>query len=433
MAAKTANTTIVQRGNKRIACKICGQDGLEWVKTSTNNWFYAPYGTEDLSGAIHATRPEDCRTAAAPTPSPTTASPSGVDLSGIEAQIKLLQDNDEALREGLNDLAQHGGTVDLTGVDDAIKNASSKAETAARVAKDADDRITALADDVSILKANAPVRIEIVTPNLPTVTMADPHPMFLNGVVMLKAIGQDGVLTLHGEAGSRKTSAVPMFAEALSMEWETFPISIDTVKSDLLGYRNGLNGEYVEGPLFRGYTKPILMGFDEFDKVLSGIATVMNGAFANQQYGFPHGMYQRNPDSLYMAMMNTMGRGPDALYNSGQQLDGATLDRLVYLPWASDRANIAASVGLNYAKAQTWDFPPPGAPRSNNEYSDWADYVWEILDIINAEGIRCHIGGRAVRIGAKLLAAGIDRSLVEWSVIWGHMSQQDAETVKAHL
>ena len=59
-AGEVAPDVIVQRGNKRISCKVCGFEALEWAKLSTG-WVYVPFGTDDTSGTVHPTRPEACQ------------------------------------------------------------------------------------------------------------------------------------------------------------------------------------------------------------------------------------------------------------------------------------------------------------------------------------------------------------------------------------
>lgn len=60
-----AEGTIVARGGKQKACPTCGFDQLEWLHVQQSNgyakWFLAPFGTSDLSGTLHATRPEECK------------------------------------------------------------------------------------------------------------------------------------------------------------------------------------------------------------------------------------------------------------------------------------------------------------------------------------------------------------------------------------
>lgn len=66
--------TVLKRGGKRLACKTCGCEGLEWLQVATPNgakWFYVPFGTTDTSGTFHVTRPEFCNKGS--TPAPTVA------------------------------------------------------------------------------------------------------------------------------------------------------------------------------------------------------------------------------------------------------------------------------------------------------------------------------------------------------------------------
>jgi hypothetical protein len=55
----------------------------------------------------------------------------------------------------------------------------------------------------------------------------------------------------------------------------------------------------------------------------------VDGALAS----FPHGMFKRHPDFVFIAAANTFGMGANDRYVGRNRLDAATLDRFVKLPW----------------------------------------------------------------------------------------------------
>lgn len=405
---------IQRRGGRKIICKVCGQTDLEWVKTA-QGWRYVPYGTSDFSEAIHALTPGGCKKAAGTVQTVTVAGPpADVDLGPIETQLSELRDNDKALAVAVAAQAAELGKI-------------GELPTAA-IAKVKHD-IDGLRKEIAGIERSRP--IEIVTPTGAIADVGRQHSQFLNLAAMVKAVGDSGIVFLVGEPGSFKSSAVKPLAQALGVDYEVQPVGMQTTKSDLVGFHNG-HGDYVESPAYRVYCKGGLLLWDEIDAANAATLTIINGLTSNHRAGFPGGMVDRHPSCYFVAAGNTFGRGADAQFIGRSQLDAATLNRFCYLPWDTDWQLVGDLYGLTIPDAYG-GFPAPGPNRDAAEFADWGGYVKRIHDAVVACNIRAVVSSRAVINGAKMLASGLDRDLVEYATIWAHMSTQDAATVKANL
>lgn len=403
--------TIQRRGDRKIACKVCGQKDLEWVKTALG-WRYVPYGTNDFSETVHALTPGGCKKSGVPAPVAAAAGPP-VDLGPIEEQLAALRLSDRALAAQL-----------------AVNSAEiGKVATRAVDFRPIEAEIATLRKLVESVKAAKPIAIQLASGQ--TVDVGRQHDQFLNLAAMTAAVKDTGVVFLVGEPGSFKTSAVKPLAQALGVTYEVQPVGMQTTKSDLLGFVNG-HGDYVESPAHRVYRNGGLLLWDEIDAANAATLTIINGLTANHSAGFPGGMVDRHPDCYFVVAGNTFGRGADAQFIGRSQLDAATLNRFCYLPWNTDWTLVGEIMGLTIQGDQP-DYPTPGRPRDLAEFADWGEYCKRIHNIVTACNIRAVVSSRSVLNGAKMLAAGIDRGLVEYSTIWAHMSAQDAATVKANL
>lgn len=418
----TSLEPIIKRQNRAVTCKFCKLGGLEWIATggtpsNPSQWKLIPYGALDTA-EIHTCR--SAHTVATPTMAPTDLSPITTAIAEIAARVDAVE-------------ARPVATADV----DAARVDAVEAEIAAvvpmidRISDKLDTTLADLTARVDVLDTARPVVIHL--PIGGTVNVGRQHNQFANLVAMTQAVQGTGVVYLVGEAGSFKTSAIPALAKALGVDFTIRSVGQLTMETDIFGYHDA-NGRYVKTMEWDAYVNGKLHGWDEFDAISAQGAVAVNAITSNGEAGFPDGMHHRHANTHFVAMGNTFGRGADAQYIGRSQLDAATLNRFVYLPWDTDWAFLGDLYGLKI-DADVPTYAAPGAPRdlTDPDVAGWGAYVKRIHDIVANLQIRAVVGSRAVINGVKLLQAGVNRDLVEYSTIWAHLSAQDAETVKANM
>lgn len=182
-------------------------------------------------------------------------------------------------------------------------------------------------------------RIEVKLPDAQNVEVLEGHhhPKF---ATLLKAAASrqvDGFrpnILLSGPAGSGKTFSCKTVIKALDLEY--FFNGALSMAHEVLGYQDA-HGTYHETAFFKGYTRKAGYIFDEVDGSDNSPLLALNAALANGSAYFPHGMFDRHPDSLIVATANTWGLGATADYVGRSKLDAAFLSRFgVRIYWDYD-------------------------------------------------------------------------------------------------
>lgn len=198
---------------------------------------------------------------------------------------------------------------------------------------------------------------------------------------------------LTGPAGSGKSTAAEVVAQALDRPFDIVPIVSDPI--ELMGYQDA-NGNYVPTNFFRRYTEGGILCLDEIDGWDARAGLVANGALANGHAAFPHGTYKRHPDCTIIATANTWGFGGDADYVGRTKLDKTTLDRFDTLPWEYDSAFERALAG--YGTDSTIDA--------------YIDAVQAARALALQARAQVQITPRASINGSRLLRAGMSKAAV---------------------
>lgn len=422
--------TILKRGNKKTACKHCQWGELEWIKINAG-WRLVPFGTNDLSGTIHAIIPSTCTridsgtvgpvAAVAPAPVVQTAT---VDLSAVNARIDSVETEIASVK------ASTQTVVDSTRIDSIEETLSGLSPAITQIGDKIDTEIESMRTAISSLGTARPVSITLVGGSKPvTLPPGRKHFMFANALAIIAAIGNTGIPCLVGEAGSGKSTVASEIADALGQTFNPFTCSPEYMATDYFGFKDA-NGKPVDPWGFaEAYENGWMQFLDEIDNSSAQGATAVNSMTVNHKARFAKGIVTRHPETRFVAAANTFGRGADAQYVGRSQLDAATLSRFVYIPFDSDWGFMGETLGFNVS-SDAAPYYNPGAARDQTEFADWGEYVKGIRDIINDQGLRALVTPRAMINGAKLLAAGIDRELTEYAVIWAHMSKVDAQTVR---
>ncbi|KKN60706.1 hypothetical protein LCGC14_0529050 [marine sediment metagenome] len=272
--------------------------------------------------------------------------------------------------------------------------------------------IATVAEDVAelsnkVASIDTAREIKIVLPDRKPVKVGAQHEAF-EKLVQYASTGLN--IAMKGPAGSGKTSAAYALGKALKLPTYVVPLGPQTSKSDLVGYMNGA-GDYIAPMLRRAFEHGGVCLLDEMDAANPAVLTIINGMLANGHAGFADGMVDRHEDTIFLAAMNTFGRGADTEYVGRAQLDAATLDRWVMLEWAYD-----------------WNFTRHLAGNDK-----WTDYVQRLSDAAMAQKVRVVISPRAALFGARLLAAGIARREVEQVCIWAPIKPDDKVKILAAM
>lgn len=259
----------------------------------------------------------------------------------------------------------------------------------------------------------APRRIEIITPKAT---------LQLDGKVRHKLFEQAltavlcGPVALIGPAGAGKTTLALQIAEAIPRKEnpkEMVPFHFTgAIASEykLMGFIDA-NGRIVNTAFRDAYTKGGVFLFDEIDASMPQAVLAFNNALANDTCDFPDGNHAKHPDFYVIAAANTYWTGADRVYVGRNQLDGATLDRFIFLT-------------VEYDEAME-------AKLTDNE--EWVEHVQFAREAVRLLKIRHIVSPRATIYGSKLLASGIPFLQVEKMVLFKGMPTEDVKRIKAKM
>lgn len=186
---------------------------------------------------------------------------------------------------------------------------------------------------------------DAITGNSTVVDMA--HPMLATIVDLLDCNKKP---FLVGPAGSFKTTNGRKAAQLLGYPDDLIfiqSVSQATTEGKLLGFIDA-HGVVTSTMFRRAYTEGGFYMMDEIDNGSANALAVLNAAIDNGHCGFPDGMKERHPNFRFCAAGNTYGKGADRQYVGRNQLDAATLNRLVVVEWNYDIESekaIARSIG----------------------------------------------------------------------------------------
>lgn len=413
------------------ACPVCGMADLEWVSVQLPNGMtknrIVPKGSGDLSGALHARIYSECqeRTKLA-----------ALNNGGGETIVNTVYvDSNVDVADANTKIAE------LTGRVDALDAFTAKLDAQqAQLAPGIRDIATTLRDDLKDIRADvakfsAARQLVVTAPQTPKgVNLGRTHNQMANLITMVQAVQGTGMVYMVGEAGSFKSSAIPELFKALGMRYMAHTCGEEFSATDVFGFRDA-NGNPVDPFGFRDfYVNGGGIFLDEISNAGASGLTSINSLTSNHSANFATGMENKHATCTFIGADNTYGRGADAMYVARSQLDAATLSRFVYLPWQTDWDLLTDSLGLDPVGDKSNPFPAPGKPRAADdpEVKGWGVWVKRVYDAVQSTkgGVRVLVTSRAVINGQRLLMAGIDRRLVEWSTVWGHMNEDAAETIR---
>lgn len=208
-----------------------------------------------------------------------------------------------------------------------------------------------------------------------------------------------------GPAGSGKSTAAKMAASVLGLPAYSLSCGPATDEYSILGYKNPLTGEYTTGHMRQPYEHGGVFILDELDNTQPSVLTTINGALDSQDcYQFPDVLVPKHPNFIVVGCANTLGTGPDRQYMRNQ-IDAATLDRFVNIPWM-------------YDEDAEYDW-------AGRDQTQWVDYVQNVRQHANELSMRVVISPRASIRGAKGLRNGLTWDTVAHANLWTKMGDDD--------
>jgi MoxR-like ATPase len=246
---------------------------------------------------------------------------------------------------------------------------------------------------------------EIKIGNIPSVKVDRAHRM-LEPVLTTVVAGASPMLV--GPAGSGKTTLAEQVAKILNLNF--YMEARVTSEYKLIGFLDAA-GRLVRTQFREAYENGGVFLFDEMDASDADALTAFNAALSNGSCAFPDKLVKRHKDFHAIAACNTFGRGADRQYVGRNQLDAATLDRFVVLEVDYD---------------EQLEMEICGNP-------EWCRRVQQVRKAIAVEKVRHIVSPRASIMGARMLAAGMDRATVEEACIWKGLDAANRARVAARL
>lgn len=373
-------------------CTRCGQTGLWWAKSADEKFLL-----HDSFG-LHKCADKPVTTASAVARTPGVGSRSNA--PSISADVEQMA------RAAVLDMVAKI-TESFTRTIDA-RSGEHEASIRAIVA-DGISRVLATNDDafnaaMAEFRNQMPQRHDLyVTAPDHTAIMPDVKPHFqLQSMVEWLNIRKH--VWAGGPAGSGKTTAAEQAANVLSLPVYVLPCGMSTNDWSLLGFTNP-SGQYVPGHMRKPFEHGGVFVLDEIDNTNPSVLTTINGALSGKSYQFPDALVQRHPDFVVVGCANTWGTGPDRQYVGRNQLDAATLDRFIKVPWG-------------YDEDAEYDW-------AGRDQSVWVDYVQRVRQCVNELSMRVVVSPRASISGAAGLRNGISWNRVAAACIWDGIGDDD--------
>lgn len=239
----------------------------------------------------------------------------------------------------------------------------------------------------------------------PKVTVKQSHVLL---PTILQAVSAGATPFLVGPAGSGKTTLAMQVAEVLKLKF--YMAARVTSEFKLLGFIDA-TGHCVRTQFREAYEKGGVFLFDEVDASDPDPLTAFNAALSNGWCDFPDGMVARHKNFIAIAAGNTYGRGADRQYVGRNQLDAATLDRFQVFDVDYDEMLELALAGD----------------------AAWVKYVQSVRRAIDLEKVRHIVSPRASIQGAKMLASGMERKVVEDACIWKGLPTDQRQRVEFRM
>lgn len=258
------------------------------------------------------------------------------------------------------------------------------------------------------LKDMQPTRLEVKLHDAPPVPLGLVHKQTERLIRYLSA-GLN--VYLYGPAGSGKTSVCEQVAAAFGLR--AFYAAKLSDEFQLLGFMQPATPMHPEGVCVRtafrdAYEFGGVMLWDEFDASDANAVAALNMAIANKICAFPDALVRMHPDFHLIAAGNTVLTGATEAFQARNQLDGATVNRFVFLQFGYDD-ELERAIAPN---------------------ADWTTYVQALRAAAEERGLTHPITPRASIDGAKLIASGDTWLEAEHAAIWKGLDPDTVDTLR---
>jgi len=213
---------------------------------------------------------------------------------------------------------------------------------------------------------------------------------------------------LTGESGSGKTHCAYEVGKALGLEVFSKSVGIETGMHEFMGWLN-VDGKPIETDFERAYKNGGIFLCDEIDGGNPNVLLALNQALGNSVCTFASGTQAKHKDFICIAGANTWGFGATPDYVGRNPIDGATLNRFVFVEYGYDEDLEVKLCG--------------------NEV--WARKVQKIRANVKKNRVKHIVSPRASIMGAKLLKYGINEQTVLKDVVYQGLSLEEVNLIKA--
>lgn len=185
-----------------------------------------------------------------------------------------------------------------------------------------------------------------------TIKKVEPAHEMMQYLLYLLAQGEH--VYLWGDAGSGKSTAAFMAAQALGRRYGYISLTPQTFESRLFGFISP-TGKYITTEFRECYEKGGVYCIDEGDNGSGNLYTALNGALENNICSFPDKQVKRHKDFVVVMTGNTSGGGPNPMFPTRRPFDKAFAERFTYIEWGYDeRLERAIALSINAEVAPIW-------------------------------------------------------------------------------
>ena len=153
---------------------------------------------------------------------------------------------------------------------------------------------------------------------------------------------------LRGDVGVGKSTIVMELAKELGLEYAASVITDQTSKNEFTGYKNAMNGQYVQTEFRRIFENGGLYNLEEINAGQANLAIIFN-TITNGYFVFADKVVYAHPDFRLVATMNDITNAKD--FGGRRELDKSVRDRFHTIKVEGDIYSRFNPVTVHYAKA----------------------------------------------------------------------------------
>lgn len=283
---------------------------------------------------------------------------------------------------------------------------------------------------VELPRAEAPPQEQPTTPKEPPKQEPEP-PHILDAVRcqigmhyqcadVVSILKQGEYPFLHGAPGAGKTTLILQIAEQCQLDPLLIPCSQDMLRSEILGTKNPLTGEYYPSHFYHIWKSGGVVLFDETGLAPGVFLNLMNAALAQHELRFPNGERIKKHANCFICFADNSNLwGTDPLFPERQDAGSAFRDRLTYLKFEYDVKLERHIIGMILGDITGLR---------------WHDRVLKIREIVQAhDEIPVFASPRFAIKGAKALKAGVPFAAIIDRLLLQGLSEDVCGTVRREV